>query len=149
MSLEKANIDSLELSVDVSNLSENSAACYIYLISDDNTLGSSKLVGTIDNCSNGKNKSVVSNLESNTKYTFQVVLEEDTGNETSNLFYGDTNYSFSTIKSDKVDVNVDVLDKIEEITNPKTGDVFIVFVIGCLVMSLVSFVLMYKQVSKN
>lgn len=135
LDLEKANPTSLELLINVSDLSEGSTGqCEIYSIPNENESGSSKLIDTID-CVNGKNKYTVSNLKPNTKYTFQVVLHVDDGDGFGGgMAVGEKYVSFSTTEA-----------ALENISNPKTGGPVVYFSLICLFLSMASFIVVYNK----
>lgn len=146
LSLEKANIKSLDLIVKVNNLPESSTAkCNIYLIPEKGTafdVGDSYVIGTIDNCKNGDNKYTISSLKENSKYKFQVELIEELSFGVTNQIVGTDYVTFSTItEKSKTD------EELKE--NSKTGSAYIYVAIISLIVSAVSFILMKQKLSKN
>lgn len=140
LSLEKASANSLDLSINVEDLKPDSTAtCNIYLMPEDGTAyptGESKIIATIDNCVNGKNVYTISDLLPNSRYTYQVELNVDEaflGNSYSVV--GDEYVSFTTLASEAV----------EEVTNPKTGNLFVYLVFGSLVVSIVLFIVLFEK----
>ncbi|MEE3342494.1 MAG: hypothetical protein VZS44_00175 [Bacilli bacterium] len=138
LSLKKAYSDSLDLMVNIKDLPNGSnAKCDIYMIPQSGTTfstGSSYVVGTISDCTNGS-VYTVKNLKSGGKYAFQVELTyklESFGFE--NQVLGNTYYTFSTISSNQV-------------SNPKTGSSIYVIFVGLLFVSLIS-IFMTDKASK-
>lgn len=137
VSLENAYDTSIELAIQVSNLSllqNANAVCKIYAMPA--VGGESQLIGTM-NCNEVKNIYTVSNLEPNTSYSFAVQLHYDWSVnelELSNIVYGDW-VEFSTKES--------------ELTNPKTGMGFIYIVIIMCALSVITVLLTYQKINRE
>ena len=127
LSLEKANINSLDLIVNVEDLSESStASCDIYFrTTNDGVTTDGEKAGTIENCVNGQNKINIKNLKEDTEYEFGIVLNEKWIGDNINSVRGN-NISFKTIK------NV-----VEKVDNPGTGESYIYIIISFLIISSV------------
>lgn len=156
LSLEKAETNNLTLSANVDGMPENDTAyCEIYLIPEENTgypTGESKVVATIDNCQNGKNLITINDLSSNTKYTFQVVLNITTSDGLSDMAVGESYVTFQTTKETTTNNTTTETTTnnttTETVTNPKTGSSFIFYIIACLITSIISFIFMFKETKK-
>lgn len=142
-----SNSNSLDLIAQVSNLPESSKAkCEIYMIPEEGTAfssGESYIVGTINDCKNGNNKYTVSNLSSNSKYAFLVVLTEESSLGFTNQISSDKSVTFATIASSNAtgdDNNIT--------TNPKTGMLVFYITIIATIISAISFALLYSKSKK-
>lgn len=153
LQLGKSNSDSIDLIVKVKDLSENSTAkCEIYMIPDSGTAfetGQSKLVGKINNCKNGNNSYTVSNLKSNSKYTFQVVLEEDLSLGLTKQVVGDKYVTFSTTSLNEKTTPITTTGSNEIATNPKTGVISAYITMIAAAISFISLILLYLKGRKE
>ena len=112
LTLDKAYETKLDLAVNVGNIMDSdNALAEIYLIPMEGTgfeTGSSYVIDTIKNCKNGKNISTITDLKSDTKYSFQVVLLTENGS-----ILGDEYVTFKTESKKSIIENI--------IESPQTG----------------------------
>lgn len=140
LSLDKAYDTKLDLSVNISNITDDDKAeAEIYLIPMEGTgfeTGSSYVIDTIKNCKNGKNISTITDLKPDTKYTFQVVLLTETGS-----VLGKEYVTFKTEPKKSI---------IENITeSPPTGMLATILVSLICISSLGGLVYYRKKINNN